>query len=85
MQVVAVTMHDLFDSQPDLFVAGMANGNSRVAVFSFARYQPGLRFSSEFWHKEYEKPQGAGRSKQNALANRSILLQRCCKLLVHSL
>ena len=39
LMVVAVTMHELFDEEPDLFVAGMAAGNHNVAVFSFMRYQ----------------------------------------------
>jgi len=38
--LVGVTMEDLFDSRPDLFVAGFAFGGSKVAVFSFYRYHP---------------------------------------------
>ena len=44
-------MSDLYDEEPDLFVAGMAAGNHRVGVFSFCRYDPNLKFSSEFWYK----------------------------------
>jgi len=49
--LVGVTMEDLFDSRPDLFVAGFAFGGSKVAVFSFYRYHPRIQFSSEFWYK----------------------------------
>ena len=39
-------MNDLYDTKPDLFVAGMAAGVHRVAVFSLLRYSPSIRFSS---------------------------------------
>lgn len=47
--IMAVTMEDLYSDPTDLFVAGMAAGGSHVAVFSFARYQPGFHFSREHW------------------------------------
>ena len=54
--LIALTMSDLFDTKPDLFVAGMASGRNRVAVFSLLRYDPNLTFSQEFWHKmKYSK------------------------------
>merc|ERR1719197_1787482 len=43
-------MVDLYSAESDLFVAGMAAGGSRVAVFSFHRYSPFLRMSPEVWH-----------------------------------
>ena len=49
--LIALTMSDLFDAKPDLFVAGMAAGRNRVAVFSLLRYDPNLTFSQEFWYK----------------------------------
>lgn len=55
--LVALTMHDLYDTAPDLFVAGMAAGRHRVACFSFFRYQPSLSFSPEFW---WSFEQGSG-------------------------
>ena len=74
---IALTMQDLYDEEPDLFVAGMAAGAHRVAVFSFARYDPCLTFSQEFWYKiQATKPVSA------ELQKRQILL-RSCKLLVH--
>ena len=54
--LIALTMSDLFETKPDLFVAGMASGRNRVAVFSLLRYDPNLTFSQEFWHKmKYSK------------------------------
>ncbi|XP_031572832.1 uncharacterized protein LOC116306849 isoform X2 [Actinia tenebrosa] len=47
---IGLTMVDLYQDHTDLFVAGMAYGNHKVAVFSFARYDPGLSFSKEFWY-----------------------------------
>ena len=38
--VIALTMHDMYEAPPDLFVAGLAGGSKGVAVFSFARYDP---------------------------------------------
>ena len=57
--LIALTMSDLYETKPDLFVAGMAAGRHRVAVFSLLRYDPNLTFSQEFWHelkytKEYK-------------------------------
>ena len=49
--LIALTMSDLYETNPDLFVAGMAAGQHRVAVFSLLRYNPNLRFSQEFWFK----------------------------------
>eukprot|EP01051_Picozoa_sp_SAG22_P003473 SAG22_NODE_170_length_16713_cov_33.746298_5_plen_393_part_00 len=86
LMVVAVTMLELFDSPPDLFVAGMAQGNTRVAVFSLTRYHPGLRFSSEFWYKVQRKSKSKSKGKGQGKGggkDGSLLLQRCCKLLVH--
>jgi hypothetical protein len=53
--IIGLTMHDLYESEPDLFVAGLAAGNGGVACFSFARYDPAIRFSKEFWHDMSEK------------------------------
>ncbi|XP_022808636.1 uncharacterized protein LOC111345618 isoform X2 [Stylophora pistillata] len=48
--LIGLTMVDLFEDETDLFVAGLAAGNQRVAVFSFARYDPSLSFSTEHWY-----------------------------------
>ena len=48
--VMGITMEDLYSHQSDLFVAGMAAGGSKVAVFSFLRYHPHLSYSEELWH-----------------------------------
>ena len=76
--LMALTMADLFDSPPDLFVAGLAAGNQRVGVFSFSRYDPSLSFSSEFWHETTTLKTGF-----DVRETRRIVLQRSCKLLVH--
>lgn len=75
--LIGLTMFDLYDDDPDLFVAGLAAGNQRVGVFSFFRYNPTLNFSSEFWYD-------VKRSRKMALAEQKrTILQRSCKLLVH--
>ena len=77
--LVGLTMLDLYSDDSDLFVAGLAAGSHRVAVFSFFRYDPGLSFSSEFWH-EVKTSQAMLRADR-----RKTVLQRGCKLLVHEL
>ena len=77
--VMALTMADLFDTPPDLFVAGMAAGNQRVGVFSFCRYDPTLQFSSEFWYEIFRA------SSVGAEERKRLILQRSCKLLVHEI
>ena len=47
--LIGLTPFDLYGDETDLFVAGMAAGRERVAVFSLLRYNPTLTFSSEFW------------------------------------
>jgi len=37
LALLAVTMEDLYQESPDLFIAGLAQGNRRVGVFSFYR------------------------------------------------
>lgn len=76
--LISLTMWDLYETEPDLFVAGMAAGSRRVAAFSFLRYDPGLSFSKEFWHE-------LRREKIKESDKYSIMLQRSCKLLVHEL
>lgn len=80
--LMALTVSDLYDTPPDLFVAGLAGGNHRVGVFSLKRYAPSLAFSTEHWHQMWHasrRGQGSGGRKEEA----KILLQRSCKLLVH--
>ena len=48
--LIGLTPYDLYEANPDLFVAGMAAGNERVAIFSLFRYKPDLTFSEEFWY-----------------------------------
>ncbi len=76
---VGLTMLDLYESSPDLFVAGLASGMERVAVFSFARYDPCMEFSPEFWY-DVKVASGEGRSDK---ARKLTVLARSCKLLVH--
>ena len=75
--LIGLTMFDLYNEDPDLFVAGLAAGNQRVGVFSFFRYDPTLSFSTEFWYD-------VDRSGKMAEAeHKRTILQRSCKLLVH--
>ena len=86
--LVGVTLEDLYDTKPDLFVAGMAAGGSKVGVFQFFRYDPALRFSTEFWYKTSPCDGRAGdeaERKQQANAASELLLARSCKLLVHEI
>ena len=77
--MLALTMTDLYCDNTDLFVAGMSAGNHGVAVFSFARYDPALCFSTEFWYEMHF-------SETMLLEERkSLLLQRSCRLLVHEI
>ncbi|KAK3592952.1 hypothetical protein CHS0354_036811 [Potamilus streckersoni] len=77
--LIALTMFDLYGDETDLFVAGMAAGNQRVAVFSLYRYDPSLSFSKENW---YEVEPDKTVSKKDKI---SLLLQRGSKLLVHEI
>lgn len=76
--LVAITLHDLYSDSSDLFIAGLANGNCRVAAFSFFRYDPRLDFSEEFWYDWRIK-----NSKSKLIP--TILLLRSCRLLTHEI
>lgn len=77
--MLALTMTDLYCDDTDLFVAGMSAGNRGVAVFSFARYDPALCFSTEFWHEMYYSDTIPMKERKG------LLLQRSCRLLVHEI
>jgi archaemetzincin len=77
--LLALTMFDLFEDKTDLFVAGMAAGNQRVAVFSLLRYDPNLLFSSEHWYDI------TPRRQFNEKIRKALVLQRSCKLVVHEI
>jgi archaemetzincin len=72
-------MSDLFCDETDLFVAGMAAGNHRVAIFSFYRYNPQLSFSQADWY-DIDTDDTV---KQEDI--RKFMFQRSCKLLVHEI
>ena len=78
--MIALTMSDLYGDDTDLFVAGMAAGKHRVAIFSFARYDPTLTFDIGDWY--------GIKQNLNEFAcedRKKIILQRSCKLLVHEI
>lgn len=76
---IGLTMSDLFCDETDLFVAGMAAGNHRVAIFSFYRYNPQLSFSQADWyHIDINNSVEPGQIKK-------LMFQRSCKLLVHEI
>lgn len=77
--LMALTMSDLYDTTSDLFVAGMAAGNHRVGVFSLKRYDPSLSFATDNW---YDITRAPVRNKEE---QKSVMLQRSCKLLVHEI
>ncbi|CAD5112557.1 unnamed protein product [Dimorphilus gyrociliatus] len=76
--VIALTMEELYADKRDLFVSGMASGASRSAIFSLKRYDPTLKFCTEFWHK-YEENACRVDERWN------LLLKRSCTLLVHEM
>ena len=77
--MIALTMCDLYEARSDIFVAGMAAGNQRVAIFSLFRYNPCLDFSGEFWYQYTSKYKFSTEEKTR------LILQRSCRLLVHEL
>lgn len=79
--LIGFTMADLYDTQPDLFVAGMAGGRTRVGVFSFCRYSPHISFSQEHWYDIYETVDAS--LKEEEL--KRVLLLRSCRLIVHEI
>lgn len=78
--LMALTMEDLYEEEPDLFVSGMAAGGSGVAVFSFARYSPNFIFSREYWYRWIPVT-----SQESKTQSAIILAHRICKLFVHEL
>jgi archaemetzincin len=74
--LVAITLHDFYSDESDLFIAGLAQGNCRVAAFSFFRYDPRLVFGDEFWYDWKMK-------KTKSMAK--IILLRSCRLLTHEI
>ena len=80
--LIGFTMADLYDTEPDLFVAGMAGGRSRVGVFSFCRYNPRISFSSEHWYQVFEDEKKST-MKDDELSR--MMLLRSCRLIVHEL
>lgn len=77
--LMALTLSDLYDTVSDLFVAGMAAGNHRVGVFSLKRYDPSLTFATDNWYDITTGP------VDDVKVQRSVMLQRSCKLLVHEI
>lgn len=77
--VIVLTMCDLYADRTDLFVAGMAQGRHRVAIFSLHRYDPNMTFSAEFWHNIVMTTEFKQEERQR------LILQRSCRLLVHEI
>lgn len=76
--LVAITLHDFYSDESDLFIAGLANGNCRVAAFSFFRYDPRLEHSEELWYDWRLK-----KTKSKLMSE--IILLRSCRLLTHEI
>ncbi len=76
--LVAITLHDFYFEESDLFIAGLAHGNCHVAAFSFFRYDPRLEFSEEFWYDWKMK-----KTKSKSMSK--IILLRSCRLLTHEI
>ena len=81
--LMALTMMDVYLDEPDLFVAGLAAGNTRAGVFSLRRYDPSLEFSTEFWY-DIAKVKSKGSPAESREAAQ-VMLQRSIKLLVHEI
>jgi len=75
---MGLTLSDLYEDEPDLFVAGIADGNA-VGVFSFFRYDPTLSFSIGDWN-DYEHLDNVSLHDR-----KTLILERSCKLLVHEI
>lgn len=78
--MIGLTMSDLYGDETDLFVAGMAAGKHRVAIFSFSRYDPTLTFDIGDWYGIKQDLNGIHGEER-----KRIILQRSCKLLVHEI
>ena len=81
ISLIGLTMSDLYGGDTDLFVSGMARGGAGVAIFSFYRYDPTLKFSIGDWYDvEHVKPK-----KMKASDRKLTIFQRSCKLVVHEI
>ncbi|CAM2725544.1 unnamed protein product [Rotaria socialis] len=74
---------DLYGDDADLFIAGLAMGNCRVATFSLYRYDPYLTFNESDWFSC--KLRSATKSEKQIVKRRNILLLRACRLLTHEI
>lgn len=81
--LLALTMHDLYGNEDDLFIAGLAMGNCRVATFSLYRYDPHLTFDDSDWFACTFT--GPTESKSEAFQRRRLLLVRACRLFTHEI
>lgn len=75
--LVGLTEYDLYLDDSDLFIAGLAKGDIGVAVFSYSRYDPTLKYSEEFWYDTKIS------SRKKTIKQGTLFLNRTCKLLVH--
>ena len=78
--LIALTTLDLYGDASDLFVAGMAAGLQRVAVFSLRRYDPSITFSKEHWYDLQAIP-----NPISAPEKARLMMHRSCKLVVHEI
>ena len=78
--LIALTTLDLYGDASDLFVAGMAAGSQRVAVFSLRRYDPTITFSKEHWYDLTTVPKPIPAPEKARL-----MIHRSCKLVVHEI
>ena len=84
--LMALTRMDIYLDESDLFVAGLAGGNTRVGIFSLKRYDPSLTFSTEHWYDiTTTVSHKASSSIQSKETSKKLMLQRSIKLLVHEI
>lgn len=81
--LIALTMHDLYGDDADLFIAGLAMGNCRVAAFSVYRYDPCITFGDSDWFDC--KLKSIVQSNEEIFTRRNCLLLRSCRLLTHEI
>ena len=81
--LIALTMFDLYGNDTDLFIAGLAMGNCRVAAFSLYRYDPYLKFNESDWFCCQLKTEIA--TEIQTIQRRQMLLLRACRLLTHEI
>eukprot|EP00457_Paulinella_chromatophora_P005469 gb/GEZN01005486.1/.p1 GENE.gb/GEZN01005486.1/~~gb/GEZN01005486.1/.p1 ORF type:complete len:502 (+),score=102.49 gb/GEZN01005486.1/:96-1601(+) len=88
--VIVLTSVDLFDTDRDLFIAGLASIAKGIAVFSVARYDPWMEFGEDYWYQAHSHPPlpmlstPASAAAEHKKRTR-VILRRACRIYVHEM